>query len=352
MTALFSMSNRMEDLALFTRHVAGAMNARAPLPDILRAFARDSEGGAVARAVDEISGRVETGAELSAAMDDHPSIFPSAYRRLVRLGEQGKTLGGVMKQLADSLDDSLKTYEYFRRAAIYPLFVIILLFADLCFLLVVIVPKLEAIFEQLGAQLPMLTEGLIRWSQNRTVFDLFVLVLLIPTLFLAATVFGLRIKGVGYGRFYLQLPLIGTVLRRFETARFANNLALLLDNRVPMSEALGLLADSSENTYVRAAIDDLRRRYTQGEKLSELIAAQPLFPASMAAMMASAEDRGGLADTLRGLGKFYSERASYGLTVMREVFEPLMLLLIGVLVGAIMLSLYSPLFNIPRLIGR
>jgi type II secretory pathway component PulF len=177
----------------------------------------------------------------------------------------------------------------------------------------------------------------------------FALVLLIPIVFLIGAAMGLRVKGFGYGRLQLQLPLVGPVLRRAETARFANLLALLLENRLPLAESLGLLADSSENAYVRMAIQDFHRRYESGERLSELIATQPLFPASMAAMIASAEDQGRLAETLKGLGRFYAERTSHGLMVLREVFEPIMLLLIGLFVGLVLLSLYGGMFEITHL---
>lgn len=348
MAGLFRLPSRMEDLALFTRHVAGAMNARAPLPEILRAYASDSENGELSKTVRLMADRVESGVELSAAMEEHPKAFSAAYRRLVHLGEQGRTLGGVMNQLADSLEEGLKTYEYFRRAAIYPLLILILLFLDACFVLIFITPKFEDMFRMLGGHIP----GVIGSTEMmRYALWAFGLVLLAPVVFLIGTVLGLRVKFFSYGRLALQLPLVGPVMRRAETARFAHHLALLLGNRIPLAESLGLMADASENSYVRDAVLDFHRRYQEGERLSDMMATQPLFPASMATMIASAEDQGGLAETLRALGRFYTERTAHGLTVLREVFEPIMLLLIGLLVALLLLTLYAPLFEIPKLIG-
>jgi type II secretory pathway component PulF len=358
MPAIFKTPNRMEDLALFTRHVAGAMNARAPLPEMLRAYARESEGGKLSKAAAHAAERVESGVELSVALEDYPRVFPAAYRRLVRLGEQGRALGGVMAQLADSLEEGLKTYEYFRRAAIYPLIILILLFLDVCFLFTFITPKFQDMYTQLGSSATsvygsgaMQAASLLSLFNPRNLVIAFGVVLLLPILFLIASVTGLKLRGVGYGRMLLELPLVGTVMRRAETARFANNLSLLLRNHIPLSEALGLLADSSANTYVRAAIQNFAQRFEFGERLSDLVATQPLFPPSMAVMIASAEDQGGLVETLQGLGRFYTERTAHGLTVIREVFEPIMLLLIGLLVALIMLSVYLPIFTIPHLIG-
>jgi len=354
MSLFFNLPSRMEDLALFTRHMAGAMQARAPLPQILRAYVRDAERSPLTKALPKMADRIESGVELSAVLEEYPRIFPSSYRRLVRLGEQGRSLAGVMSRLADQLEDGLKTYEYLRRVAIYPLIVLIVLFLNVSFLLTKILPKFADIYTQLGAD-PLLLRSVRLFSVLRPqafsqlVLELFGLLLLIPILFLIAALFGLRVNGVVYGRFALQLPLIGAVLRRAETARFTGHLALLLENRIPLAEALGLMADASENLYVRAVIQDFHARYQRGERLSELMAAQPLFPATVTTIVAAAEDQGGLGEALHALGRFYAERTAAGLTIVREVFEPIVLILIGLLVGFVLISLYWPLFSIVKI---
>lgn len=354
MLGFFRTPSHMEDLALFTRHVAGAMNARAPLPEILRAYARESEGGAMSKAILRAASQVESGVALSAALEESPAIFPAAYRRLVHLGEEGRALGGVMSQMADSLEDGLKTYEYFRRAAIYPMLIMFLLMLDVLLLSIFIGPKIEDMYHQMGGNMASLMGPLGYYFsifQGRHLMGAFGLLLVVPILFLVAASAGLKVRGLGGGRWMLSLPLVGTVLRRAETARFANNLSLLLKNHIPLAEALGLLAGSSDNEYVRAAVSDFQLRFQDGERLSDMMAGQPLFPPSMVVMIAAAEDQGGLVDTLSALGRFYADRTAHGLTVVREVFEPLMLLLIGVLVALIMLTVYMPLFRIPTLIG-
>lgn len=348
MFALFRVPNRMEDLALFTRHLAGAAACRAPMPDVLRAYAADAEAGELKKAVNELAERAEAGVELSKAMEEHPKLFAAPYRRLVRLGEEGRALPGVMQELADTLEDGLKTYEWYRRAALYPLIILVILFVDVTFVGAKIFPEFIAIFQQLGYEEGMILPGtglsaVTVWDH---VLKLLAVVLLVPIGFLVASVMGLRMRPFRSGRFVLHLPMIGSVLRKAETARFANNLSLLLRNRLPMAEALGLLTESTENEYVRDAIADLHRRFEEGESLSELIASQPLFPAGMAVLVASAEDRGALADTLHSLSGFYAARTSHGFTLIREIFEPLMLLVLGIFVGLVLLSLYWPLFSL------
>ncbi len=349
---LFRAPKRFEDLALFSRHIAGAMDARAPLPVILRAYLHENNSHSLGRAIERIADRIEAGVELSAAMEEFPDVFPSAYRRLVRLGEQGKTLGQVMGQLADTMEEGLKTHEYFRRKAIYPLCVLVLLFSVVTFLMIKIIPKFVAIYTELGMELGMQIPGPYPWPDNITLYLKIIGFGLILTIaLLIASSFGLRFKFMGYGKLMLELPLVGPVLRMAETTKFAHYLSLLLEHRLPMAEALGLLTDSSENTYVRSAMLDFQKRYESGERLSDLISAQPLFPAGMAALIASAEDQRELAGTLRHLARFYRERTNHGLMSLKEIYEPFIMILIGLTVGLVVLSIYLPLFYLPRSVG-
>jgi type II secretory pathway component PulF len=337
----------MEDLSLFARHLAGAMGARAPLPDILRAYVHDSESSPLRRAIERMIPEIEKGVSIAEAMDGFPGVFPAAFRKLVRLGEQAHTLPGLMRQTADRLEEGLKVYERFRRAAVYPLCVLSILFVLIGFLTWKIAPKMEEVFEQLGMNVREITMLGVTPSQS---MQAMMILLMLPTLYLLAVFLGLRVWGFGQGKLVLQLPLIGPILRQAESANFANYLSLLLHNRVPLAEALGLLSDATTNSYVQAAIEDFHRRFQAGEPLGSMIQHQPLFPSSMAVMIAAAEDQGELADTLRHLGRFYQDRTLHGLSVLHEMVEPILLLATGFVIFLVTASVYLPLFEIPSMI--
>lgn len=336
---LFNYPRRLEDLTLFTRHVAGAMNTRAPLPVILRAYALESDSNRLAKIAGRIAERVESGVELSAAMEEYPKDFPSAYRRLVKLGEQSRTLGRVMTQLADMLDRILNLNESMRRAVIYPLFVLLTLFWVTTGFAHKILPVFTDIFLEMGHELPV--AGALSTAATLTQWGLFALITVIIGMAL-----GLRMKFMDYGRLPLELPLIGPVLRLSETARFADFLALMLDNRVPVGEALGLMADASENAYVRQAMRDFHERFEAGERLSDLIGSQPLFPAGLAAVVAHAEDQGAMADSLKHLGEFYRARTEHGMRTLKEILEPMAMVGLGLVVVLVMLGIYNPIFQL------
>ncbi|MEN6625712.1 MAG: type II secretion system F family protein [Candidatus Sumerlaeia bacterium] len=350
MFRLFRTPRRMEDLALFSRHLAGALTARVPLPDVLRAFMRDSEDGALGKAIGDVADDVEQGKALSEAMERHPEVFAAPYRKLVRLGEQGHSLPGIMRDTADRFEDGLRVYEQFRRSAAYPLIILMVLFSVCTFLTIKILPKWQDIFMQLGFPMEKMFAHIFSLDAKNTLFAINIL-LLIPCLYLLAALLGLRVWGWGPGRMALSLPVIGPIMRLAESANFASYLSLLLEHRVPLPEALGLIAEASENTYVRDAILEFRSRYEQGEKLGRIVEDQPLLPAGMAVMIAAAEDQGELALTLEHLGRFYRDRTTHGLLVMREILEPILLILIGLFVTFVAILFYFPIFQIPKLIG-
>lgn len=350
MIQLFHIARRTEDLALFLRHVSGAMRARVPLPVILRAYGAEAESRAMRKAADSMASRIESGISFHDALSDHPRLFASALRKLVRVGEESGTLAAIMGQLADRMEKNLKTYEMFRRAAAYPMIVIGLILTIVTFTLTKLTPRMAAIHAELGAAYPGPFGENANFGQGMILFLNFLL--LIAFVALLAPVMGLRLKSLGYGRIHLQLPLIGPVLRRAEAARFASYLASLIENKVPMAEALALLSDASDNSYVRSAMKDFQERYARGELLSDLIQSQPLFPPSMAMMVAVAEEGGGLADTLRGLSDFYYQRTEHDLDLLRELYEPLMLIIVGICMGLVAYGIYLPFFELPQHIGR
>ncbi len=347
MFRLFRTPRRMEDLALFSRHLAGALGARVPLPDVLRAFMRDSEGD-LSGAVGDVADDVEQGLPLSAAMERHPEIFAAPYRKLVRLGEQGRTLPGMMRQTADRFEEGLKIYEQFRRAAAYPLIVLMVLLTIVTFLTTKILPKYEDIFQQLGFPIDDMFFNVFHVGARGMLVSINFL-LLVPCLYLLAALLGLRVWGWGPGRLALSIPVIGPIMRLSEAANFASYLSLLIEHRVPLVEALGLISEASENSYVRAAIAEFAHRCENGEKLGTIVEQQPLLPAGMAVMIAAAEDQGELAVTLDQLGRFYRDRTTHGLLVMREIMEPIILILVGLFVTLVAMLFYFPLFQMPKL---
>lgn len=331
----WNYARKTQDLALFTRHLEGAMRARAPLAEVIEAFSEEADTRQMQLALKAIAASTQAGAPLSDALAEAPHVFPESYRRIVRMGEESQTLPRVVANLASALEEGLTLHESFRRAAIYPLIVTFLLFCEVLF----VQHFSRAVRDISAASGVNLTSAL---SASTVAVLPLLLLFFVCVLWLLAASSGLVWNSYRHGSFLLRLPLIGPALRLSETTRFLRNLGLMLENRVPLNEAAGLLADAATNGYMKAALEDLRARLARGEELGTVIRSQPVFPVSVAVVLASAQERGNLHETLIHLADFYRERTLHALRLVREFFEPLLLVMAGVLIAYAVFAFYQP----------
>lgn len=344
---VFGHARQVTDLAVFTRHLAGVMASKAPLAEVLRQFASEADTRAMQNALRDVVPRLEAGVPLSEALATAPHVFPDSYRRIIHMGEESDTLPQVVLAMARSLEDAVSMHESFRRAAVYPAIILTLLLLVLSFFSVMILPKVADIMMQLGSDQG---SGATRTVELIAIGILTLLLACAIWMFLAGT--GLRWQSQSKGRWLLSLPLVGPALRLAETARFTQHLGLMLGSRVPLGEAVGLLADSTSNGYMRDALDEFRRRLEAGESIRVATESVAVLPPSLAVMLASAQERGSLHDTLVEMGAFYRDRSQHALRVLREFFEPLMILLVGIIVTFMIVLMYAPIFAISGMAGR
>jgi len=342
-------AQRAQDLALFTRHIAGAMQARAPLAEVVGSFADEAGTRSMQEGVRNVALRLEAGATLSSALEESPRLFPDSYRRVVRMAEESQTLPAVMGDLATTMEDGVTMHEQLRRISIYPTFIMGVLFLVSIFVIQRVVPQVTDIYRHL----PM---GGNAESTPTVGLDLFPMIaltgVLIGFLWLLGVGAGLSWSSYRQGRWMLSLPLVGPALRMAETARFVRHLGLMLENRIPLNEAVGLLAESTVNGYMRSALVDFEQRLAKGEALGAMISGQPVFPPTLSVMIRSAQERGQLAESLQSLAGFYRHRAEHSIRLVKEFFEPLLLIIVGFLVAWMAFGMYIPILRIGRTISN
>lgn len=329
-----------QDLAVFTRHLAGAMAAKAPLAEVVSTFEAEADTRVMRRAVRDVALKLQSGAALSEALEAHKNVFPASYISVIRMGEESETLPKVVSHLATSMEEGILLYENFRRATIYPTILLAILFLFVAFVTAKLMPRIQDISMQLSIDMP--GQSLMPSVMPLAIITL----LLVCLLWVLGAGAGLTWNSFRYGKWILSVPLVGAALRLAETSRFVRHLGLMLESRIPISEAVGLLADSSNNGYVREALRDFEQRLSRGEPLKEVLASEPLFPPALSALVGSAQERGQLTETLEALSTFYRERARHALQVIREFFEPILLLLVGLIVIWIALTLYIPIVTL------
>lgn len=339
------------DLALLTRQLATLIQSGMPVEEALRAIARYSEKARVERLVLGVRARVVEGYSLAAALSEFPRSFPEIYIATARAGEQSGHLGPVLERLADYVESRQDTRSSVTTALAYPIILTVAATAIVIGLLTYIVPQVVGVFESMDAQLPLLTRVMLAVSGFLREWGLLLLGLL------AGGIVGgrlaLRSEDMRY-RFdaaLLKLPVIGSLLRGADTGRFARTLSILAASGVPALEALGIAATVINNRPLRAAVQRAASQVREGGSLNRSLEASGQFPPMFLHLIAIGEESGQL-DTMLHRAADYQERATrMTVSLLVNIFEPVLILVMGVVVLLITLAILLPIFELNQLVG-
>ncbi len=342
-----------DDLISFTRHIASTVRMKLPLVSTLQVMAREAGTARFSNMIKDITAKVEQGMPLSRALDSHPEEFPEYYRRMVAAGEAGNTLGEVMEQLANQVEASYQLNKRIRAAFAYPSIVGVLIIADLFVAgSIGIFPRYKMIFQEMGATLNPITM-IVLTIGDRFFFSLGVVFLLIGVLVGLFYYAGYARAGKGKitrDKLILHFPLIGMTARKAAAARFSRTLGSLLRGNIPLPEALKLTANTLGNEAVRQAVLDVHDRVVEGETLGKQMGEIQVFPPTMVWLISQGEEKGELIRTLDHLADFYDIQVETSIQVATSVFEPIVIIILGIVVTFFVAALYLPLFNIINVI--
>lgn len=339
------------DLALITRQLATLVQSGMPVEEALRAIARYAHKAHVQRVILGVRARVVEGHSLAAALATFPRSFPEIYVATARAGEQAGHLGPVLERLADYVESRQDTRSSVTAALAYPLILTLAAGAIVTGLLAYVVPQVVGVFESMDAQLPLLTRLMLMLSGFLREWGLALLVVLLATVI--AVRLALRSESVRYGvdAALLKLPLVGTLLCGADTSRLARTLSILAASGVPALEALGIAATVIGNRPLRAAVQRAAVQVREGGALSRSLEASGHFPPMFLHLIAIGEESGQL-DTMLHRAADYQERATrMKVTLLVNIFEPALILLMGLVVLLIVLAILLPIFELNQLVG-
>jgi type IV pilus assembly protein PilC len=339
---------RLKDRVIFARQFSTMINSGLPLLRSLSILTEQTETKKFAAIIGEIKNKVETGKSLSEAISDYPRIFNPLFVAMVKAGELGGVLDLVLLRLADFLERESEIRGKVRSAMAYPLtiftFAIVVAFAMITFIL----PIFDGMYKQLGSQLPFLTQALINLSH---VFkNILFYVILIPLI--ALIIFGFRAikknpkSRLVYDTIKVRIPLIGGVLRKIAISRFTRTLSTLLSSGVQIIRALDIVGDVSNNALVMNATDNLRTSLKEGQQISHTLAKEWIFPPMVVQLISVGEETGELDQMLSKIADFYDIEVSRTVESLTSVIEPIMLILVGGIIGILLIAMYLPMFSI------
>ena len=340
-----------KSLQVFSRQFATMIDAGLNVVTALSILSQQTDDKYLAVVIDEVRADVEGGSLLSEALARHPKVFSRLYVAMVEAGEAAGILDEVLDRLATQIEKEATIKRRVKGAMIYPTLVITFALLVLTGMLLFLVPVFEKMYKELGGQLPMLTQYIIKASDLlRARFYI-----IIPALALTAFVF-FRWKKTEHGRrhwdaFKLKVPMkIGDIVLKVTMARFSRTLATLVAAGIDIIKALEITGTTAGNWVVEDALVGVREQVHQGVPIAQPLVEHPVFPPMVSQMVKIGEETGELDAMLGKIADFYEEEVDASIQALTSIIEPIMMIAVGIVVGVVILSMYLPMFKVLTLV--
>ncbi len=338
-------------LAVFTRQFSVMIDAGLPLVQCLEILALQQEHKNFQKILLQVRQDVEAGSTLADAMRRHPKAFDNLYVNMIAAGEAGGILDTILQRLSVYIEKAVKLRSQVRSAMIYPVAVIFIAAIVVAVILLKVIPTFAALFTSLGAELPLPTRVVIYASNFLARYFIFVVIAI------AAMAYAIR----RYYRTYrgrrvidgllLKAPILGTILRKISVARFCRTLATLTSSGVPILESLDITARTAGNAIVEDAILETRKSVEGGKTIVEPLKESNVFPNMVVQMIGVGEQTGALDAMLNKIADFYEDEVDVAVQGLVKLMEPVMIFILGVIIGGIVIAMYLPMFTLINKIG-
>lgn len=342
-----------KDLTVFTRQLAILLDAGLPLIRSLKTLERQAKNPSVKTILGKVAYSVEGGSTFSEALAQHPKSFDKLYLNMIRAGEAAGKLELILTRLAGFREKAAKIAGKVKSAMVYPAIVLSIAIGITIFLMIFIVPKFEVMFTEMldGAQLPAITRfvmGVSRWLQDNIIIAIILIVVIIVGIKLALK--------TEKGRFYFDkgiytAPIIGLLISRNAISKFSRTLGTLMGSGVPVLNALQIVRDTAGNELVSKAVQQVHDAVKEGEPMAPPLSATKIFPDMVISMIEVGEETGKLPDMLEKIADTYDEEVDNAVSALTSMIEPLMIVFLAVIVGGIVIALFSPLITIIQTLG-
>ncbi len=338
---------KLSDLAVFARQFATMTSSGMSLLRSLAVLEDQTANPSLKKAVNEVRTDIEGGLSLSAALTKHDRTFPVLMIAMVRAGEAGGFLDSALERVASNFEKEAALRGKIKSALTYP--VIVLLFSAVLIagVLIFIVPVFERMFSQLGGKLPLPTRVLVTASHTLLWSGpLFIVVAVAATVLFRRELRRRPSLRLAYDRFKLRLPVFGSLFTKIAISRFARNLGTLLGVGVPVMHALDVVGATIGNAVIAGAMKDLQASVRDGQPMSAPLANHTVFPRMVTRMIEVGEESGQISQMLDKVADFYDREVDTAAESLTASIEPIMVLVMGAIVGSMVVCLYLPMFTI------
>jgi type IV pilus assembly protein PilC len=341
---------KLKDLAVMSRQFATMIDSGLSLMRSLSILAEQTESPGLAKALAEIRSDVEGGMALSTSMAQHAKVFPPLMINMCRAGEVGGFLDKVLLQIAENMESEVKLRAKIKSAMTYPVVVFVIAVIAVIGMLLFIVPVFTKMFASLGGELPAPTKALVFISSVAKIGVPVMIVAAIPALA------GWRkIKNQERVRrivdpMKLKVPIFGNLFRKVAISRFTRNLGTMLHSGVPILRSLEIVGEAAGNVVIRDASRAVEESVRRGDSLAGPLAEHKVFPPMVVQMLAVGEDTGAMDTMLHKISDFYDQEVEATTEALTSIIEPLMIAVLGSIIGGMIIALYMPIFGVFNLI--
>jgi type IV pilus assembly protein PilC len=340
---------KLMDKVVFSRQFATMINAGVPIVQSLNILKEQSESKRLQEVVADVSKRVEGGATLSSSMAEHPDVFSNIYVNMVKAGETGGILDEVLDRLATQQEKDAEIVAKVKGAMTYPAVIFSATIGAFIFLMTVIVPKLAAIFKDMGATLPIYTRILLAISNGLVHYGVYIAI----TMVIGIVSFVRWMKTpMGHhvvDRALLKMPIFGPIIVKVNIARFARTLGSLLNSGISVIDAINVTASALNNTVFQDGLYHVANEVKNGKSITEPLKSIKAFPPLVSQMISVGEETGQLDSILLKVAGFYEREVDVVVASITSIIEPVLIITLGAMVGFIVISVFGPISNLSSL---
>jgi len=340
-----------KDIVVFTRQFATMIDAGLPLVQCLEILASQQDNATLKEVLLKVKADVEAGSTFADALRKHPNVFNELFCNLVTAGETGGILDTILNRLAAYIEKSMNLKKKVKTAMVYPIAVLVIAMVVVAGMLVFVIPVFQKMFADMGGTLPAFTQMVINLSDFMRRYFLLVGAVLVALYFVFQRYYKTENGQETIDAYLLKLPIFGSLIRKVAVAKFTRTLGTMLSSGVPILEGLDIVARTAGNKIIEKAILKTKMSIGEGKTIAEPLGASGVFPPMVVQMISVGESTGALDSMLSKIADFFDDEVDAAVAALTSLLEPLLMVFLGSAIGAIVVAMYLPIFQMASILG-
>ncbi len=343
--AIFKPKVTGKDIVIFTRQLSTMIDAGLPLVQSLEILGKQQENSTFKTVLTTIRSDVETGTTFADAMRKHPKVFNNLFSNMIEAGETGGILDTILGRLAVFMEKAMELQKKIKGAMTYPAICLAISILILVIILVFVIPVFEEMFASLDSALPIPTQIVVTMSDFVKSNFLYIMMAGVAFFYVIKKIYNTERGRIKMDAMALRLPIVGTLIRKVAVAKFTRTLGTMLQSGVPILEALTVVAKTSGNKIIEAAVFRVADSIAEGRPIAEPLEESGVFPNMVVQMINVGEQVGALDTMLEKIADFYDGEVDHAVENLTAMIEPLMMVVLGGMIGGLVVAMYLPIFT-------